>query len=91
MAGQFQILADTSQDAIKELIMERFDKVQSDTPAAAPEPAPTRNGAHHDDDDDSPKKRKAGDVKDESDLSDVADSPPPKKAKKKVMGTRKIS
>ena len=64
--------------------MERFDKVQSDTTAAAPEPAPTRNGANHDDDDVSPKKRKAGSVKGESDLSDVADSPPPKKAKKKV-------
>lgn len=63
--------------------MERFDKVQNDTPAAAPEPAPTRNGANHDDGD-SPKKRKAGDAKDESELSDVADSPPPKKAKKKV-------
>jgi hypothetical protein len=76
----------TFKQAIKELIMERFDKVQSNTTTAAPEPAPSRNGANHDDDDDdvSPKKRKAGSVKDESDLSDVADSPPPKKAKKKV-------
>jgi len=64
--------------------MERFDKVQSDTTAAAPEPAPTRNGANHNDDEPSPKKRKASSVKGESDLSDVADSPPPKKAKKKV-------
>lgn len=65
--------------------MERFDKVQNDTPAAAPEPAPTANGANHDDDDEvSPKKRKASSGDDESELSDVADSPPPKKAKKKV-------
>jgi upstream activation factor subunit UAF30 len=64
--------------------MERFDKVQSETITAAPEPAPTRNGANHDDDEPSPKKRKAGSERGESDLSDVADSPPPKKAKKKV-------
>lgn len=64
--------------------MERFDKAQNDTPAAAPEPAPTANGRNHDDDDESsPKKRKASSGHDESDLSDVADSPPPKKAKKK--------
>jgi upstream activation factor subunit UAF30 len=73
------------QDAIKELIMERFDKVQNDVTAGAPEPAPTANGTHHDEDDDesSPKKRKASEKDDESELSDVADSPPPKKAKKK--------
>jgi upstream activation factor subunit UAF30 len=64
--------------------MERFDKVQSETITAAPEPAPTRNGANHDDDELSPKKRKAGSANGDSDLSDVADSPPPKKAKKKV-------
>jgi upstream activation factor subunit UAF30 len=63
--------------------MERFDKVQNDTTAAAPEPAPTRNGAKHDDAD-SPRKRKASNGNDESDLSDAADSPPPKKAVKKV-------
>lgn len=64
--------------------MERFDKAQNNNPAAAPEPAPTANGANHDEDDEdvSPKKRKASSG-DESDLSDVADSPPPKKAKKK--------
>jgi upstream activation factor subunit UAF30 len=74
------------QDAIKELIMERFDKVQSDVTAGAPEPAPTANGAHHDDDDDeaSPKKRKANENDDESELSELANSPPPKKAKKKT-------
>lgn len=64
--------------------MERFDKVQSETTTAAPEPAPTRNGANHDGDEPSPKKRKAGSAEDGSDLSDVVDSPPPKKAKKKV-------
>lgn len=64
--------------------MERFDKVQSETITAAPEPAPTRNGANHDGDEPSPKKRKAGSAEDGSDLSDVVDSPPPKKAKKKV-------
>ena len=84
MARQSQAYADTTKDAIKELIMERFDKVQSETITAAPEPAPTRNGANHDDDEPSPKKRKAGSANGESDLSDVADSPPPKKAKKKV-------
>jgi upstream activation factor subunit UAF30 len=74
------------QDAIKELIMERFDKVQNDVTAGAPEPAPTANGAHHNEDDDeaSPKKRKASEKDDESELSDVADSPPPKKVKKKT-------
>lgn len=66
--------------------MERFDKKQNETVAAAPEPAPTANGAHHDDDDEdtSPRKRKAGSGNDESDMSDLADSPPPKKVKKKV-------
>jgi upstream activation factor subunit UAF30 len=73
----------TSKDAIKDLIMERFDKVQNDTTVAAPEPAPIANGAKHDDDV-SLKKRKASNGNNESDLSDVADSPPPKKAKKKV-------
>jgi hypothetical protein len=72
-----------TKDAIKELIMERFDKVQNDTTTAAPEPAPTRNGTKHDDDD-SPRKRKAGSGNDDSDLSDAADSPPPKKAMKKA-------
>lgn len=84
MARQSQAYAYTTKEAIKELIMERFDKVQSETTTAAPEPAPTRNGADHDDDEPSPKKRKAGNAKEESDLSDVADSPPPKKAKKKT-------
>lgn len=73
------------KDAIKELIMERFDKVQNEQATAAPEPAPTANGAAHDDDEEtSPKKRKAGSGGDESDLSDVVDSPPPKKVKKKT-------
>lgn len=61
--------------------MERFDKVQSESAHAAPEPAPTANGGGHDDEP-SPKKRKTtGDQ--ESELSDIVDSPPPKKAKKK--------
>lgn len=64
--------------------MERFDKAQSETIIAAPERAPTTNGADHDDDEHSPKKRKAGSAGDGSDLSDVADSPPPKKARTKV-------
>ena len=66
--------------------MERFDKVQSDVTAGAPEPAPTTNGARHNESEDeaSPKKRKASEQDGESELSDVADSPPPKKAKKKT-------
>jgi upstream activation factor subunit UAF30 len=66
--------------------MERFDKVQNDVSAGAPEPAPTANGAYHGEADEeaSPKKRKASEKDEESELSDVADSPPPKKAKKKT-------
>lgn len=80
-----ETVTDTRKDAIKELIMERFDKKQNETVTTAPEPAPTRNGAHHDaDDDTSPRKRKAGSGNEESDMSDLADSPPPKKVKKKV-------
>lgn len=82
------------KDEIRDLIMERFDKVQTknEYEENAPEPVPTANGAkarrgsasksesRHT----SPPttKRKA----DESDeLSDVVDSPPPKKIKKKTI------
>lgn len=76
--------------------MARFDKAQQKQAnggaVAAPEPAPTVNGnagaAHAQDESEepeepsepaSPTKRKASD---DEDLSDVVDSPPPKKAKK---------
>jgi hypothetical protein len=86
LTNLYKTVTDASKDAIKELIMERFDKKQNETVTAAPEPAPTANGANHDDDDEdiSPRKRKAGSGNDESDVSDLADSPPPKKVKKKV-------
>jgi len=92
---------DILQDAIKDLIMERFDKVQRERAPTdgAVEPAPTANGAAHADEpepeevaetvekDEEPSpppsnKRKADPDDDSDSLSDVKDSPPPKKAKK---------
>lgn len=86
------------QQAITDLIMERFDKFQAAPAAGAVEPPPTTNGAvAH-----APKEQSASiDAKpsatpseptsptkrkaedvDSDELSDVADSPPPKKAKR---------
>ncbi|KAF2481008.1 hypothetical protein BDY17DRAFT_180918 [Neohortaea acidophila] len=75
------------KDAINNLIHARFDQFaqrgQDVSSAAVPEPAPTANGhAGHADNDSpsaSPPKRKASDSED---MSDVADSPPRKPAKK---------
>lgn len=77
------------KDAITQLIMERFDKKQADAaPTPAPEPAPTANGnalPSPSPTASSPKKRKASsEVESDDDLSDIADSPPPKKVKKKA-------
>lgn len=82
------------KDEIKELIMERFDKVQNEQEdeEKAPEPAPTANGLKPQRDSSTKSqsrttsppatKRKA----DESEeLSEVVDSPPPKKVKKKAI------
>ena len=76
------------QAAITDLIMLRFDKFQreqepSTLSAAALEPAPTTNGAHQapkrePSESASPAKRRA----ESEEMSDVVDSPPPKKAKK---------